>query len=69
MDIITWVQDNWDTLVSLLIAIYAVLNIVVGLTPTAKDDEWLKKFSQFLAFLTPRDAEGTIKMPLTKVEK
>lgn len=69
MEIFTWIQENWDSLVALLFAVYAVLNIVVGLTPTARDDEWLKQVSQFLAFLTPKDANGTIKMPLTKVQK
>lgn len=40
---VNWVVDNWVTIVAVVGGVFTVLNIVVRLTPTKKDDEYLAK--------------------------
>jgi len=39
----TWITENWDTLVLLVGQLLATAVIVVKLTPSTTDDEWLEK--------------------------
>jgi hypothetical protein len=59
-------------LASLGVALYTVINITVGLTPTPEDDKlWgkIKGYFGFISFLVPKDADGTLKLPFTSTKK
>lgn len=56
-----------EQIVELILATYALINIIVGLTPTTKDDNILKKIISILSFLTHKNQPGTFKLPGTKV--
>lgn len=47
-------------------ALIPLASLIVGLTDTPKDDAVLAKILPFLSFLQPKDAAGTLKLPLTK---
>ena len=68
MQILNWVYEHNNELFSLFLAVYTLLSIVTGLTKTPKDDEYLKKFFDFISFLKPKDVKGTVKVPLTSTE-
>lgn len=64
-----WILDNW---LILLPALYTLLSVIVGITETPKDDAILKVVRDLLirfSFLQPSDAEGTMKVPGTKVKR
>lgn len=47
-----WFIDNWDTLVLLVTQVLATAVIVVKLTPSTSDDEWLAKIQEIFGNLT-----------------
>lgn len=62
----TWIMENWGTLVSIVGGLIAVASMIVGLTPTPKDDAVLKTVRDFLiriSILKPSDSPGTFKAP------
>ena len=44
----TWIQDNAEHLLAGLGGLYALVRVVVHLTPTPKDDELLERSMPFL---------------------
>lgn len=64
-DIIDFVQGNWDTILEVFAAVVALASVIVRLTPTPKDDEWLAKVLGFLSFLKPLRG---YKVPLTPLK-
>ena len=44
---VKWIIENWAYIVSALAGVVAVASIIVGLTPTTKDDTFLRKFISF----------------------
>lgn len=68
----TWILENWVTIVSVIGGIISVASTIVGLTPTPKDDAILKAVREFLiriSVLKPSDSEGTFKAIGTKVKR
>lgn len=59
----TWILENLGLLVELLFALLGLASVVTALTPTPKDDEWLRRIADFLSFLRPSDQKGTLKLP------
>lgn len=53
----------------LLTAVYALVSIIVRLTPSPKDDEILRKILEYVSFLRPRDNPEVFKLPLTTTIK
>lgn len=50
-----WLAQNWDAIVGVALAIYAVAKVIVNLTPTDKDNhiltiivDWVEKALDFL---------------------
>lgn len=64
-----WVEQHWEQLAAAAAALYALVSIIVALTPTPRDDEWLKRLMDWLSILKPKDADGTLKVPLTQSSK
>lgn len=67
----TWILENWVTIVSVVGGVVSVASTIVGLTPTPKDDAILKAVREFLiriSILKPSDAQGTFKAPGTKAK-
>lgn len=50
-------------------ALIPLATVITGLTPTPKDDAVLAKILPFLSVVTPKDAPGTFKLPLTPLKK
>lgn len=46
--IIQWVQTNWVNIVALYLAAVGLASVIVKMTPTLKDDAWLKKITDFI---------------------
>jgi|AntAceMinimDraft_6_1070360.scaffolds.fasta_scaffold08582_5 hypothetical protein len=43
MNIITWITENWTTILAALGGVYGVATVIATLTPTGKDDSFLAK--------------------------
>lgn len=48
MEIITWFQENWQSILAIYTGLVAVASIIVKLTPTLKDDTWLLAVIKFV---------------------
>lgn len=64
-----WLQQHWPELTAAFAALSTFASIVVRLTPTPRDDEVLKRILDWASFLRPKDAPGTLKMPLLQHTK
>jgi len=64
MDALNWVLGNWDVVLEVVGYLYLAVSVVVGLTPTKKDDAFLAR----LSFLAPANAKGTFKVPGGRAE-
>lgn len=38
-----WIQENWEILVSIVTGVVTVASLIVKLTPTPKDDDFVAK--------------------------
>lgn len=63
-EIIAWIVTHWDVLVGILFALLFVASAITGFTKTPDDDAFVRKMIAFLSFLQPKDAVGTVKLPL-----
>lgn len=63
----------WSARGEILLGLYWIANIIVGATDTKDDDrffaKWSKKILGFISFVTPRNAPGSVKLPLTPPKK
>lgn len=67
----TWILENLATITAIVTAAMTLASLIVGLTPTPKDDAALKTVRQFLvrlSILNPSDVRGLFKTPLSKVK-
>ena len=58
-----WVAERWDTIAAGLAALYALVSVIVALTPTPDDDAWLRRVAERLSALSPPGSRGPIKLP------
>ncbi len=63
MDALTFAQDNWDQILSIGAALWALVSLIVALTPTQDDDKWLASVAVRFSFLKPRDQPGVLSLP------
>ncbi len=42
-----WIITNWVELVKGYLALIGVASVIIKITPTVKDDAWLKKYLKF----------------------
>ena len=61
-DVFDFISRNWDSILWILSGILSVATAVVRLTPSPKDDAWLRRVTGFFSFLEHRDVGGT-KLP------
>ena len=59
----TWILENWTHVLEAVGLLMAAATIITGLTPSPKDDQWLKKVANFLSIVTPKDKPSTFKVP------
>ena len=65
-DLLKWAHAHQSEILAALAALWALISVVVKLTPTKRDDEALSKaraFLERLSFLQPKDGVGTLSMP------
>lgn len=55
---VEWITENWDSLMMIAGSVWMVVTIVIGLTPSTKDDAWLRRVAERWSFLKPSNAEG-----------
>lgn len=48
---ITYIQENWEGIIAILGGVIAAASAVAALTPTPKDDGWVKKLYKLLDLL------------------
>ena len=60
------IAEHWIVFTTLA---YLALSAIVKATPTAKDDQALRKLVEFVSFLAPRDAGRIFSLPGTRVER
>lgn len=61
-----WVSEHWDEILEIIALIIALANVVVGMTNTRRDDDFLEKVISFLSTLSileRPDQPGTFKIP------
>lgn len=46
-----YIQENWEAILAILSGIIATASAVAALTPTPKDDGWVKKLYKLLDLL------------------
>lgn len=63
IEAIDWITANWDQIAAALVGLYGVITVIVGLTPTPKDDAFLRRLSERLSFLAPRGIAPKLKLP------
>jgi hypothetical protein len=56
--ILEWFTDNSDVVFELVMALILILEIVVNLTPSDKDNSILLKIKNVIAFLFPNRRKG-----------
>lgn len=68
-DVITWLGENWGTLIEVTGGLLGVASLITGLTKSPKDDKVIAKIQGWLglvSFLKHKDKDGTFKVPLKK---
>ena len=48
IEIYNWVVNNWDVILQIITGAVTLASIIVKLTPTLKDDAFMKKVIKFL---------------------
>lgn len=43
-----WIQDNWADILTILAALHVFALVVVNVTPTPKDDEWVSRIYRWI---------------------
>ena len=46
---IDYIQQNWATVVEVVLAVIGLASVIVKITPTTKDDEILGKIKNFIS--------------------
>lgn len=65
-DVIKLIEENWDMILEGGALLLAVVSFIVGATKTQEDDNVLKKVLQWLSFLQPSNAPGTLSVPFRR---
>ena len=54
-----WIKAQWDTFVQLVGYLVGAATIIVGLTKSSKDDEFLGKLKKVLVYFSLLNEDGT----------
>jgi len=52
-----WILANWTKVIEVLLAIFGALGLIVKMTPTLKDDNFVLPIIKFLGNLTNKQLE------------
>lgn len=63
MEILDWIFAHQGDLVTGAGLLWGLVSLVIGLTPSTADDEWLRKVGERISVLKPSNATGTVKLP------
>ncbi len=47
IEAIEWIQNNWGALIQIYLMTVGLASAIIKLTPTVRDDLWLKKVLRF----------------------
>lgn len=47
MDALTWIAENWESILAVVGGVLTVANLIAKLTPTQKDDNFVEKARKF----------------------
>ena len=61
-----WITLHWETLLAIAGAIYTLVSLIVGLTPSTKDDAFLRRIAEWLSFLAPSNSGRVLAAPGTR---
>jgi hypothetical protein len=53
-----WLAENWETICGILGAIVTLATLIVGMTPSTRDDNIVRRFAEIISFLKPSNAPG-----------
>lgn len=56
----TWVKAHWNDFVQMVGYAVGIASIIVGLTKSAKDDEFLGKLKKVLVYFSLLNEDGTM---------
>jgi len=45
--VVEWIQAHWVDIIQIYLSIIGAASIIIKLTPTVRDDLWLKKILKF----------------------
>lgn len=62
----TWIEDNWTALVTIVMLALTVASLVARLTPSKKDDLFIKKLIHYASYLQPKGIPLEPKVPGAK---
>jgi hypothetical protein len=63
IEAIDWLQANWNAIAAGLASLYAVVTVIVGLTPSTKDDDFLRRVAERLSLRGPSNSGTGWKLP------
>lgn len=58
MEIVAWIQANWDNVAIVVASIIGTASIIVKMTPTVSDDNFLKPIVKFIGKYIALDKYG-----------
>lgn len=67
MEAISWIWEHIGEIGAIVGILGALATAITGLTPTPKDDAWVRRILGWLSIVLPKDSPGTFKAPLTSV--
>lgn len=63
MNIVNFIRDNWDSFVAVFGGLVTVATVIVGLTPTSKDNkilDYIVKFFNTFSVVNPKEDQDII---------
>jgi hypothetical protein len=57
-NIVKWVVENWDNVIQVILQIVGLASVIVKITPTLKDDDFLKTAIKFIGKYVALDKYG-----------
>ena len=58
MEALHWIEAHWDDIVEIGAWAFALITLIVSLTPSTEDDRWWRLAMERLSVLKPSNAPG-----------
>lgn len=59
MEILTWIKTNWDSVLAIIGGVVSVATVIVKLTKTDKDDNFLSTVIKILSIFSLVNPDGS----------